>query len=288
MQILTDHGMDLTDEQLSELNLRKIPLRITLDGKTYRSGVDISAQEFYEMLSKTESFPVTSQPSAGEFADTYREMAKTDPEILSIHISSGLSGTINAARLGAEMVPEAKVTILDTKTLSSPMGWQVQAAAKALKKGWKIPQIKELLAKINLHSEGIFTLPTLKYLIHGGRISHLKGLLATILNIKPIITVEKEKGTYVTVGQDTTLKKSILKIVDRISKTYSQDAKLRVQPLHSINLEGVQFLKESLAEKFQIFWESATQIAPVLGAHTGAGLVGCAVGVMDDFAEVLA
>ena len=163
MQILTDHGMDLTDEQLSELNLKKIPLRITLDGKTYRSGVDISAQEFYEMLSKTESFPVTSQPSAGEFADMYREMAKTDPEILSIHISSGLSGTLNAARLGAEMVPEAKVTILDTKTLSSPMGWQVQAAAKALKKGWKVPQIKDLLAKINLHSEGIFTLPTLKY-----------------------------------------------------------------------------------------------------------------------------
>ncbi len=288
MQILTDHGMDLSDEQLSELNLRKIPLRITLDGKTYRSGVDISAQEFYEMLSKTESFPVTSQPSAGEFADTYREMAKTDPEILSIHISSGLSGTINAARLGAEMVPEARVTILDTKTLSSPMGWQVQAAAKALKKGWKVPQIKELLAKINLHSEGIFTLPTLKYLIHGGRISHLKGLLATILNIKPIIAVEKDKGMYVTVGQDTTLKKSILKIVEKITKLYSQGTKLRVQPLHSINLEGVQFLKDSLAEKFQIFWESATQIAPVLGAHTGAGLVGCAVGVMDDFAEVLA
>ncbi len=288
MQILTDHGMDLSDEQLSELNLRKIPLRITLDGKTYRSGVDISAQEFYEMLSKTESFPVTSQPSAGEFADTYREMAKTDPEILSIHISSGLSGTINAARLGAEMVPEARVTILDTKTLSSSMGWQVQAAAKALKKGWKVPQIKELLAKINLHSEGIFTLPTLKYLIHGGRISHLKGLLATILNIKPIIAVEKDKGMYVTVGQDTTLKKSILKIVEKITKLYSQGTKLRVQPLHSINLEGVQFLKDSLAEKFQIFWESATQIAPVLGAHTGAGLVGCAVGVMDDFAEVLA
>ncbi len=280
--------MDLTDEQLSELNLKKIPLRITLDGKTYRSGVDISAQEFYEMLSKTESFPVTSQPSAGEFADMYREMAKTDPEILSIHISSGLSGTINAARLGAEMVPEAKVTILDTKTLSSPMGWQVQAAAKALKKGWKMPQIKDLLEKINLHSEGIFTLPTLKYLIHGGRISHLKGLLATILNIKPIIAVEKDKGMYVTVGQDTTLKKSILKIVEKISKLYSQGTKLRVQPLHSNNLEGVQFLKESLAEKFQIFWESATQIAPVLGAHTGAGLVGCAVGVMDDFSEVLA
>ena len=116
----------------------------------------------------------------------------------------------------------------------------------------------------------------------------MKGLLATILNIKPIIAVEKDKGMYVTVGQDTTLKKSILKIVEKISKLYSQSTKLRVQPLHSNNLEGVQFLKESLAEKFHIFWEEATQIAPVLGAHTGAGLVGCAVGVMDDFAEVLA
>ena len=288
MQILTDPAMDLTAEQAKDLNLHSIPLRITLDGKTYRSGEDIQPEQFYELLEKTESFPTTSMPSSGEFAEKYREMAKTDPEILSIHVSSGLSGTLNAARLGAEMVPEAKVSIIDTKTLSCPMGWQVQAAALAIKKKWEVPRIKELLNTINQHSEGMFTLPTLRYLIHGGRISHIKGLLGSLLSIKPIIGVEKAQGTYVQLGQDMILKKSILKIIERITQLYSEGSYLRIQPLHAINPDGVQFLKDELSKKFKIFFESATQIAPILGAHTGPGLVGCAVGIMGDFSEVMA
>ncbi len=270
------------------MNLHSIPLRITLDGKTYRSGEDIQPEQFYELLEKTKSFPTTSMPSSGEFVEKYREMAKTDPEILSIHVSSGLSGTLNAARLGAELVPEAKVSIIDTKTLSCPMGWQVQAAALAIKKKWDVPRIKELLITINQHSEGMFTLPTLKYLIHGGRISHIKGLLGSLLNIKPIIGVEKVRGTYIQLGQSMTLKKSILKIIDRITQLYSEDSYLRIQPLHAIDLDGVQFLKDEMSNKYKIFWEPATQIAPILGAHTGPGLVGCAVGIMSDFSEVLA
>jgi DegV family protein with EDD domain len=288
MQILTDPAMDLTAEQAKDLNLHSIPLRITLDGKTYRSGEDIQPEQFYELLEKTKSFPITSMPSSGEFAEKYREMAKTDPEILSIHVSSGLSGTLNAARLGAELVPEAKVSIIDTKTLSCPMGWQVQAAALAIKKKWDVPRIKELLNTINQHSEGMFTLPTLKYLIHGGRISHIKGLLGSLLNIKPIIGVEKVRGTYIQLGQSMTLKKSILKIIDRITQLYSEDSYLRIQPLHAINPNGVQFLKDEMSNKYKIFWESATQIAPILGAHTGPGLVGCAVGIMNDFSDVFA
>lgn len=288
MQILTDPAMDLNADQAKDLNLHSIPLRITLEGKTYCSGVDIQAEQFYELLAATEKFPTTSMPSAGEFADKYREMAKTDPEILSIHISSGLSGTLNAARLGAEMVPEAHITLIDTKTLSCPMGWQVQAAALAIKKKWDLPHIKELLNNINQHSEAMFTLPTLKYLIHGGRISHIKGLLGSLLSIKPIIGVEKVQGTYVQLGQEMTLRKSIMKMIERITKIYSEGSYLRIQPLHAINPDGAQFLKDELSKRFKTFWETATQIAPVLGAHTGPGLVGCAVGMMGDFSPVLA
>jgi DegV family protein with EDD domain len=151
-----------------------------------------------------------------------------------------------------------------------------------------VSRIKELLNTINQHSEGMFTLPTLKYLIHGGRISHIKGLLGSLLNIKPIIGVEKVRGTYIQLGQSMTLKKSILKIIDRITQLYSEDSYLRIQPLHAIDLDGVQFLKDEMSNKYKIFWEPATQIAPILGAHTGPGLVGCAVGIMSDFSEVLA
>src|ERR1700690_2158839 len=123
MQVVTDLGSDHAPGQIDGLNIHFAPLRISLDGHSYVSGVDLSPKEFYKLLSETESFPTTSQPSAGDFAKLYRELAKTDPEILSIHVSSGLSGTFNSALAGASMVPEAHVTVVDSKTLSCPLGW---------------------------------------------------------------------------------------------------------------------------------------------------------------------
>ena len=138
MQIVTDTGADicLPPEQMPEIEIHFVRHAITLDGKTYMSGQDIQADELQKLLMATNSFPTTSQPSAGDFAAVYKRLAATDPDILSISMSSGLSGTYNAARAGAEMTPEANVTIIDTKTLCAALGWQVAAAARALKAGW--------------------------------------------------------------------------------------------------------------------------------------------------------
>ncbi len=100
MQIVTDRAMDLAPEQLEGYTLSYAPLLLTLDGITYRSGEDIQPADFYKLLDQTDSYPTTSLASAGEFADLYRKRAQNDPEILSIHISSGLSGTLDAARAG--------------------------------------------------------------------------------------------------------------------------------------------------------------------------------------------
>ncbi len=286
MQIVSDRGMDLSPELVEEYNIRLAPLTLTLDGKTYKSGVDIQPDEFYRLLAATESFPTTSQPSAGDFAAIYREVAKTDPDILSIHISSGLSGTLQSARAGAEMVPEAHVTLVDTKTLSCPMGWQVEAAARALRAGWTVERILVKLEQINAVTEGLFTIATLKYLIHGGRISHLKGLIASLLNIKPIIGVEKKNGTYITHGQEITLKRAIHKLADVVAGIYPPGTRMRFQPLHGNNLEGAEILCERLGQLFDCTFLPTTVIAPVLGAHTGAGLVGLAAGPMDVFADL--
>jgi DegV family protein with EDD domain len=286
MKIVTDRAMDLAPAQLQGLELTYAPLRFTIDGKSYSSGVDMQPEAFYEMLSKTESFPTTSQPSAGEFAEIYRELAKSGEEILSIHVSSGLSGTMNSARLGAEMVPEAKVTFIDSRTLSCPLGWQVEAAARAVRAGWSLEKIKAKLAEISDKANGIYTLAELKYLIHGGRISHMKALVASVLNIKPIITVEKEKGTYITVGQDFTLNKAIVKIADIVTKWYAGETKLRMQPLHGKNPEGAALLVEKMKERFELVLEPLTPIAPVLGAHTGPSMLGMAVGPANLFADI--
>jgi len=261
-------------------------LLIQLEDKTYRSGIDLDPNTFYEMLSQTESFPTTSQPSAGEFAELYRTLAKKDPEIFSIHISSGLSGTINSARAGADMVPEAKVTFFDTMTLSVPEGWMVEAAARMIGAGWSMERVIAKLEMLREHINGIFTLNTLKYLIHGGRISHIKGLVASLLNIKPVIGVEKEKGMYATFGQEITLKRAMGKLVDVVAHWYPQTSKLRVQLLHGNNLEAVDYLREKMLERFDCHLEPVTAIAPVLGAHTGPGLVGMGVAPMWVFEDL--
>ncbi len=274
MQIVSDRGMDLAPEQIQDLAIHLVPLTLTLDGKSYRSGVDIEPDEFYQLLSQTENFPTTSQPSAGDFAEVYRRLAADDPEILSIHISSGLSGTLSAAKAGAQLVPEANVTFVDTKTLSGAEGWQVHAAARAARAGWNKEAIVELLKRVGAAADTVYTLPSLKYLIHGGRISHLRGLIASVLNIKPLIGVEKVGGTYVQHGQARSLEGAIKKIAEYVATCHAPGSRLRVQVMHGHNADGATLLRERMNQFFECSWLPTCSIAPVLGAHTGPGLVG--------------
>jgi len=278
MIIVTDRAADLSADQLSNLDIHFASLRITLDGRTYESGVDLDPESFYKLLGETDSFPTTSQPSAGEFAELYRKLSRSGEEILSIHISSGLSGTFNAASAGAQMVPEARVTLWDSMTLSCPLGWQVEVAAKMARAGASISDIQAKLGTLRKNVEGIYTLDTLKYLIHGGRISHITGLLASVLNIKPIIGVDKISGKYIQLARHVSIKRSIQGLVDVVAQKYGAVSRLRVQLLHGYNPEGVELLKSRMAEAFDCVWSPTVPVAPVLGAHTGPGLVGLSVG----------
>jgi len=207
MHILTDAGADLVAVQHKGLTIHAVPLVFTLEGRTYRSGIDIQPAEFYKLLAATRSFPSTSQPAPGDFAAAYRRLAATgDRDVLSIHISSGLSGTINAARLGAQEVPEANVTFVDTLTLSAAEGWQVEAAGRMIQAGWPLDRILPALERIKQATETFYTLETLRYLEHGGRISHIQALLGQILDLKPIIGVEKVYGRYAMHGRERSLK----------------------------------------------------------------------------------
>lgn len=285
MQIVTDRGMDMAPEQMKDLAVHFVPLTFNLSGKSYRSGEDVQPDEFYALLEADGGFPTTSQPSPGVFADLYRRLATTDPDILSIHISSGLSGTVNAARLGAQMVPEANVTVVDSKTLSGALGWQVEAAAKAVKAGWAKERILAQVERVRAATDTLYTLATLRYLIHGGRISHLKGLLGSVLNVKPLIGVEKEHGTYTQRGAARTLRAAILRIADLVAEQHAPGTALRVQVLHGANPEGAALLRERLESLFACDWLPTGPIAPVLGAHTGPGLVGVAFAPAAAFTE---
>ncbi|MCL2679780.1 MAG: DegV family protein [Dehalococcoidia bacterium] len=277
MKIVVDSGVDLgiSPAEIKELNIQQIPLSVSFKGITYREGVDIGRDEFYSMLEENRAdFPITSQPSPGQFIETYKAAAAEGQEVLSIHLSSGLSGTYNAARVAAGLVPQAKVTLVDTKTLSIGSGWQAVAAARAIKLGKTMEQVLALTKQVGEAADALFTLQELRYLRHGGRISHIKGLLASLLNIKPIIGVEKDRGTYVQMGQARNFTQAIEALTKIVARKHAEGIRMRAQVVHARNPEGAELLKNAMDKLFKCKWLPPCPVSLVLGAHTGPSVVG--------------
>ena len=286
MIIVTDSGADLSPEQRQEFKIHEVPLKVTLEGKTYLSGVDLEPDQFYDLIENTTELPITSTPSVGEFVDVYQMLAKEDRDILSIHISTGLSGTYNAALTAAGMVKDANITLVDSLNLSAGFGWQVEAAARAIKAGWSLDRILKLLEQVRTTTTALFTLPDLKYLIAGGRISHLKGLLASLLGIKPIITVSKTDGKYYDCGKKRSFTKAVDAIPEIILQSIPRGSTMRTQICHAGNLEGSQRLVEAMDKVFKCEWLPPCSIGPALGAHTGRGMIGVMHAALADYPKL--
>ena len=154
------------------------------------------------------------------------------------------------------------------------MGWQVEAAGRGALEGWSLEAVLQRLAQIRAASEIIFTLPNLSYLIHGGRISHLKGLLANLLGIKPLIGVDKADGKYYERGKARTFQRAIQAIPAYIASKFPEGTHLRAQIGHANNPDAASKLREATEALFKCDWLPDFTISPVLGAHTGRGLVG--------------
>jgi DegV family protein with EDD domain len=280
MKIVTDCAADMPAEELARLDVVQAPLFIQFPEGEVNSA-DISADEFYNRLEAMRpAIPTTAMPSTGLFAELYRKVAEKGKDILSIHISSGLSGTINAAREGAEQAkPDANVSMWDTLTLSGGERFQVMAAALADKAGWATHAIQERLAAIRERTEVIYTLDTLEYLARGGRIGRVKALAGALLNLKPVIRVDTD-GKYSTVTTGRTLTKSMMAIVDHLREKYGTTP-LWTTVLHGRFAEKADALAKELQDKLNVAKLEVMRISPVLGVHTGPGIVGAAVVPME-------
>ena len=286
MKIVTDCAADMSAEELEELGVTQAPLFIQFPEGEVNSA-ELSADEFYNRLEAMRPvIPTTAQPSGGIFAELYHRIARVEKNILSIHISSGLSGTINSARAGGEQVEsEANVSYWDTLTLSGGERFQVVAAALAARANWAMQSIQERLEKIREKTEVIYTLDTLDYLARGGRIGRVKALAGAILNLKPIIRVDSD-GKYSTVGTGRTLGKSISAITEHLQQKYAQTP-VWVTVLHGRFAEKAEILANELKTKLNIGRFEIHQISPVLGVHTGPGIVGAAVVPMELMEDLL-
>lgn len=282
MKIVTDSGADIDFEECQKLGVHMLPLKVEVDGISYQSGVDITPARFYELMDNAENMPKTSTPSIGDFQKLYEELAKEDSEIISIHLSSGLSGTYNTALQAAKSIKNATIDLIDTLTLSAGTAWHVRAAVEMVKNGLSRETILAKLQQIRDASYTFFTLPDLKYLIAGGRISHLKGLLASLLGIKPIIEVDKNDGKYYDRSKKRSFLKAIQGIPELLLKRFPEGTRLRVQICSAENPEGTAMLKAAMEQYFMCEWLPVASLGTALGAHTGKGLIGAVVAAVQD------
>jgi len=285
MKIVTDSAVDMPLEELKQYDITQAPLMIQFPEGEVNS-TDISADEFYNRLEAMRpALPTTAAPSGGIFADLYQRLSHRDRQILSIHISSGLSATLEAARDGSEHIAgEAEISLWDTLSLSGGERFQVLAAALANQAGWTMDAIHERLGKIRDKAEVIYTLETLEYLARGGRIGRVKALAGALLSLKPVIRVDTD-GKYSTVTSTRTISKSITAIVEHLSARYGSTP-LWVTVLHGRFAEKAEILHEELGKKLVVAKSEILRISPVLGVHTGPGIVGAAAVPMELMADI--
>jgi DegV family protein with EDD domain len=281
MKIVTDCAADLSPEEVKQYGITVAPLYIQFPEGEINSD-ELTPDQFYDRLEKmAPQIPTTAQPSAGIFADLYRKLGAGDDEIVSIHISSGLSGTIQSARLGVQNVPNAIIHMVDAMTLSGGERFQVLAAAVAARAGKSKDFILDRLAKIRDATEVIYTLETLEYLQRGGRIGRVKALAGMLLRIKPIIKVDKSDGKYSEVGKERTVQKAIESIAEHIAKLYGNQTPLWVSVLHGRFADQAERLAVLMQDRVNVAKLEILRISPVLGVHTGPGIVGLAVVPME-------
>jgi DegV family protein with EDD domain len=285
MHIVTDSAADLTPEEIAAFDIRVAPLLIQFPEGEVTSEA-LAADEFYDRLrAMAPAIPTTSQPSPGLFTDLYRAAGADDEAVLSIHISSGLSGTVGAARLAARTFGHDRVTVVDSMTLAGGLRYQVLAAAVAARAGWELSRILALLERICMAEEVTFGLDTLEYLAWGGRIGRVQALASTLLHIRPIIHVDKSDGKYSGAGRTRKVSDIPVAIVNHLEQLYGADTPLWATVQHGQRPDLAAAMTDQLQQRLNIARLDTLRVTPVLGVHTGPGIIGVdavPIGLMRD------
>jgi DegV family protein with EDD domain len=274
MKIVTDAAANLSSRKAAELEVEMVPFQVTFMGKTYRDGIDIQPEDLYRLYGENPNeFCTTSQPSVGDFITAYEKYPGED--ILSIHLSSGLSGAYSSAVHASRIVSEERVTVVDSKTVGPALGWMVEIAAHGARLGWTRQRILDAIQKIKENTITMVTFNDVKYLRVSGRVSHIQGIIASILKIKPINGMNYETGMYSSLGQEMTSGRAIAKMVDMVRARFT-DQKIRLQLMYGDNLTGVEALRRAITANMNCVEEKLIPVTLVLGAHAGPTVIGLA------------
>jgi DegV family protein with EDD domain len=275
--IVTDSGAYLPSEITEEYGIHVIPLQLAWDEDTYNDGVDILPPEFYSRLEKSETIPTTSQPSPAMFKMVYDELLEKDYEILSVHISSKLSGTVDSAVQAKNMYDDAPIEIVDSLSAALEQGFHALTAVRAAGEGASLQECKNVTLNARTYS-GIYFIPeTLEYLRRGGRIGGAAALLGNVINLKPILMVED--GSIDSAARVRTMKKAIIRMLDLTEARIAGRNPLRLGIIHANAPESAQRLMDQAVERFKdydIVEKLIAGVSPAIGTHVGPGTVGLA------------
>ncbi|OPX84673.1 MAG: DegV domain-containing protein [Pelotomaculum sp. PtaB.Bin104] len=269
--IVTDSTADLPEELCQAYGISVVPLKVIFPGcAPLLDGVDIDAGEFYRRLVENRELSSTSQPTPAEFATTYLRLQAAGGSIISIHISSAMSGTCQSARMGKAMVPGTDIEVIDSKSVSMGLGELVLAAARAARAGKSKQEILELIygliPKINVY----FIVDSLDYLARGGRIGKARAFLGTILNIKPLLYL---KDGIVCPYEKLRGRAKAMERLVQVVQEHTGGKAIKYALVHGNDPAGVKQLRQKMNEKFSDD-SVISSLGSVVGTHAGPGVLG--------------
>jgi DegV family protein with EDD domain len=276
--VITDSAASIPEAMMDELHIHWVPYYIHRGSEVLRDLVTIQRDAFYKWLPSAVELPKTACPGPGEYFEAYKKLAENEgaEEIVSIHMTSKGSGAYQAALMAKEMVQEAlpklKIEVVDTLNVSLCMGWMVIEAARAALEGKSLGDITSLINRMIPRTKMIQTADTLRYLFMGGRIGKAKYMIASFLNIKPLIGMED--GVIVALGQTRTREKAYEKMVEMVESAVGSGGRIKIAYVHAAALGEVEKIKQMMEKRVNCVESIIAELSPVLGVHSGPGTAG--------------
>lgn len=271
IKIVTDSTCDLNDDVIKKMGIMVVPLSISINGESYLDRVDITPKEFIEKMKASPELPKSSQPPAGEFLKVYDQLGSEGYEVISIHMTGGMSGTVRSAESAAQMT-SAKVNVVDSRFISRALAFQVLEAAEMAAAGKTVEQILARLNTIREQTRLFVVVDTLENLVKGGRIGKGRALIGSLLNIKPIASLEG--GEYTPVSKA----RSHSQVVKFLKNQFAEDVKDKtikgVGLVHAEGLELADKLKDAIKEATGYGEIDIVDTTPIISTHTGVGTIG--------------
>ncbi|AGK71206.1 DegV family protein [Streptococcus cristatus] len=263
IKIVTDSSITIEPELAKDLNITIVPLTVMIDGVVY-SDANLKEGEFLQLMKSSKNLPKTSQPPVGVFAEVFEDLSAEDVQIISIHMSHALSGTVEAARQGATLA-KADVTVVDSSFTDQAMKFQVVEAAKMAKAGATLEEILEKLEEVKAKTELYIGVSTLENLVKGGRIGRVTGLISSLLNIRVVMQMTDHTLTPIVKGRGA---KTFKKWLDDLKES------LKEKEIEEIGISyagGPEFANQMKAE-LQEFVEKPIPVletGSIIQTHTG-------------------